>query len=323
MPDRVKSNRAICALVLLVTAVSCSSPAQASHVLALRVGDGAPASAHLLYLPILSTTPPTEVMVGAGDIADCRLSGQIATADLVSHIPGTVITLGDNAYQNGSADEFKNCYAPTWGRFKARTRPAPGNHDYYTPHAAGYFGYFGAAAGDASTGYYSYDVGAWHIVVVNSNCGEIGGCSAGSPQEQWLRADLAAHPARCTLAYWHHPLFSSGPHGKDLEMLPIWQALYDYHAELVLSGHDHMYERFAPQTPDGQLDLAHGIRQFVVGTGGRSGSAYGPGRLAHSEVSRDLILGVIKLSLRPTGYDWEFVAIPGQNFHDSGSGECH
>jgi hypothetical protein len=247
----------------------------------------------------------------------------MATADLIRNIPGTVITLGDNAYELGTSDEFSNCYDPTWGRFKNRTRPSPGNHDYATQNGAPYFAYFGAAAGDPTRGYYSYEVGTWHVVVINSNCDAIGGCQAGSAQEQWLRADLAAHPAACTLAYWHHPRFSSGPHGSDTRSAAIWQALYDYHATVVLNGHDHDYERFAPQTPNGDLDRANGIREFVVGTGGRHFSAFGPARLPNSEVSRDGIYGVIKLTLYPASYHWEFIPIPGVNFHDAGDDRCH
>ncbi|MCH7718695.1 MAG: metallophosphoesterase, partial [Chloroflexi bacterium] len=153
------------------------------------------------------------MLVGAGDIASCASSGDEATADLLDGIAGTVVTFGDNAYQSGTESEFADCYEPTWGRHKARTRPAPGNHDYITPGASGYFEYFGAAAGDPSKGYYSYDLGAWHVIAINSNCSQVGGCDAGSPQEQWLRADLAESPTSCTVAYWHHPRFSSSLHG--------------------------------------------------------------------------------------------------------------
>ncbi len=263
------------------------------------------------------------VVAGAGDIGDCRLPWAAATAGLVSQIPGTAITLGDNPYLTGSPDEFTNCYDPTWGRFRNRTRPSAGNHDYAYPNAAGYFGYFGAAAGDPTRGYYSFDLSGWHVVVLNSNCDSIGGCQAGSPQEQWLRADLAARPAACTLAYWHQPRFSSGPHGSDTRFVAFWQALYDYHATVVLNGHDHDYERFAPQDPQGTLDSARGLREFVVGTGGRSSTLFGPTRLPNSEVSRDSIFGVIQLKLYPAGYHWDYIAVPGFNFHDSGDGACH
>jgi acid phosphatase type 7 len=263
-----------------------------------------------------------ETFVGAGDIADCETAWDESTANLVEHIPGTVFTLGDNAYDNGSDGDFQYCYNPSWGRFKDRTRPAPGNHDYNTPGAAGYFNYFGAA-GHPLSAYYSYDLGGWHIIALNGECGQIGGCQEGSPQVLWLRADLAAHPAECTLAYWHEPRFSSGPHGSDSAYQPFWQALYDYHADVVLGGHDHDYERFAPQTPAGQLDWAHGLRQFVVGTGGRHFAALGPSRRPNSEVSRDVVFGVLKLSLYPSRYVWQYLPIPGIDFRDAGGFGCH
>ena len=220
------------------------------------------------------SVPPSNaqaaILVGAGDIADCKdLSGAEATAKLLEQLPGTVMAVGDLAYPDGSKENF-TCYDKTWGRVKSRTRPAPGNHEFHAAGATPYFDYFGAAAGDPKTGYYSYELGTWHIIVLNSECTDVGGCEAGSPQEKWLRSDLAAHPAACTLAYWHKPLFSSGSaHGNDLTVKPLFQALYDANADVVVTGHDHDYERFAPQTPDGSADPARGIREFVVGTGGR------------------------------------------------------
>jgi acid phosphatase type 7 len=275
----------------------------------------------LLFGSGVAADGPEAVLVGAGDIASCSSSGDEATANLLDGISGTVVTLGDNAYENGTATEYANCYDPSWGRHKARTMPAPGNHEYNTPNATGYYGYFGAAAGDPTKGYYSYDLGTWHIVVINSNCSSIGGCGPGSAQEQWLRADLGAHPAACTLAYWHHPRFSSGPHGSDAMTQPIWQALYDYGADLVLSGHDHDYERFALQDPAGNADPVHGIREFVVGTGGRSHYPILSVR-PNSEVSDANTYGVLKLSLHPSGYDWQFVPVAGSTFTDVGSGTC-
>ncbi len=262
------------------------------------------------------------VLLAAGDIASCSSTGDEATAALLDTMAGSVITLGDNVYDSGTAGEFASCYDPTWGRQVARTRPAAGNHDYATANAAGYFGYFGAAAGDPAKGYYSYDLGAWHIVVINSNCTNIGGCQQGSQQETWLRADLAANPAECVLAYWHHPLFSSGLHGANSVMRPIWQALYDYGADLVLNGHDHNYERFAPQTPDGGADAAAGIREFVVGTGGRSSYQVAPSG-TNSEARNGDTFGVLSLTLHPSGYDWQFVPQAGKTFTDSGAGSCH
>ncbi len=260
---------------------------------------------------------PDPVLVGAGDIADCAAWQDDATAVLLDGIAGTVVTLGDNAYENGTAAEFAACYEPTWGRHKARTGPSPGNHDYHSAGAVPYFAYFGANAGPPGAGYYSYDLGVWHVVSLNSEAP----AGAGSAQEQWLRADLTANPRACTLAYWHRPRFSSGPHGSDASMQALWQALYDHGADVVLSGHDHTYERFAPQTPSGAFDGARGIRQFVVGTGGRALYAFGTIR-PNSEVRRNDTHGVLKLTLRSTSYEWEFVPIAGQTFRDTGVASC-
>lgn len=258
------------------------------------------------------------VLVGAGDIASCPDTGAAATAALLDTVAGIVFTAGDNAYPSGAPNDYANCYAPTWGRYKARTLPAPGNHEYVTPQALGYFGYFGAAAGDPQMGYYSYGLGDWHVVVLNVEID----VSAGSPQEQWLRADLAATSSRCTLAYWHQPRFSSGSaHGSSPYVQPLWQALYDYHAAIVVSAHEHSYERFAPQTPAGVADPANGIREFVVGTGGDSHYSFGP-PLPNSEVRNDATFGVLKLTLNPGSYMWQFIPVAGQTFRDSGGGVC-
>jgi acid phosphatase type 7 len=263
------------------------------------------------------------ILVGAGDIADCRdLAGAEATAKLLEKIPGTVMAVGDLAYPDGSKENFQ-CYGKTWGRVKTRTRPSPGNHEFRAAGATPYFEYFGAAAGDPKTGYYSYELGAWHIIVLNSECKDVGGCEAGSPQETWLRLDLAAHPVACTLAYWHKPLFSSGgAHGNDLTVKPLWQALYEANADLIIGGHDHDYERFAPQTPDGEADPARGIREFVVGTGGKNHRPFGEPK-PNSEVRDATAFGVLKLTLKPKGYDWQFIPEAGKSFTDSGSGTCH
>jgi acid phosphatase type 7 len=263
-----------------------------------------------------------QTLVAAGDIASCASAGDEQTAALVAQIPGTVAALGDNAYETGSAAEYANCYGPSWGRFKARTKPVPGNHEYETPGATGYYGYFGALAGDPAKGYYSYDLGRWHVVALNSNCAAIGGCNAGSPQEQWLRADLAAHPAFCTLAYWHHPRWSSGQVGDDSMTAGLWAALQDGGADLVLVGHDHDYERFAPLLPDRTASPTRGIREFVVGTGGRSHFLF-THVTPNSQTRNDNTFGVLKLTLHAARYDWQFVPVAGQTFTDAGSGLCH
>lgn len=263
------------------------------------------------------------VLVGAGDIADCAdLSGAAATAKLLDGIPGTVFTAGDNAYEGGTAEQFAKCYDPTWGRHKARTRPSVGNHEFHSGGATPYFDYFGAAAGDPAKGYYSYELGTWHIIVLNSECAEVGGCQQGSVQEKWLREDLKSHPAACTLAYWHKPLFSSGAkHGNDPEMKPFWQDLHVARAAIVINGHDHDYERFAPQNPEGKPDAAQGIREFVAGTGGKNHRPFAT-PLPTSEMRNADTFGVLKLTLHAKSYDWEFVPEAGKSFHDSGSGSC-
>jgi hypothetical protein len=260
------------------------------------------------------------VFVGAGDIADCSGAQDEQTAHLLDTIPGTVYTVGDNAYPNGTAAEYNNCYGPTWGRHKARTHPAVGDNEYNSSSvAAGYFSYFGAAAGNPSQGYYSYDVGSWHIIVLNSNCSEVGGCSPSSAQGKWLQADLAANPRACTLAIFHEPVFSSS--GGKSSLRDFWVTLYQAGADIVLNGHRHNYERFALQNPTGGADPGRGIREFVVGTGGRSHSSLGS-PAANSEVRNSSAYGVLKLTLHPTSYDWQFIPIAGQTFTDSGSAPC-
>jgi hypothetical protein len=260
------------------------------------------------------------VLVGAGDISTCDNAGDTATAALVADIPGTVFTAGDNAYEDGTLQQFQTCYDPTWGTFKDRTRPSPGNHDYHTNGADGYFTYFGPLAGDPTEGYYAYDLGAWRIYALNSNCAEVGGCGAGSPQRAWLKGDLADNPRRCVLAYWHHPRFSSGYHGNQPKVKGFWTALYAAGADVILNGHDHDYERFAKQRPSGAR-VSDGIREFVVGTGGDDRRPFANIK-ANSQVRNAKTWGVIKLTLHPTSFDWRFVPQAGKTFTDSGSGVC-
>jgi hypothetical protein len=262
------------------------------------------------------------VLIAVGDIAGCESEGDEATAALVEAMPGTVAVLGDTVYPGGAPEEYAECYDPSWGRFRDRTRPAVGNHEYLTPGARGYFGYFGASAGPPELGYYSYDLGAWHVVVLNSQCWEVGGCGREDPQARWLEEDLRAHPAECTLAYWHVPRFSSGIHGSSDFTRAYWELLHQAGAEIVLSGHDHNYERFAPQDPEGNADPERGIRQFVVGTGG-FGHYFIPGILPNSEARDGSTYGVLILRLFEGRYEWEFLPVPGGTFTDSGSGACH
>ena len=282
--------------------------------------------------PVSAATDP--VIAIAGDIAcdpmDADFNGglgrngrcqQLATSDLLVSRPfDAVLTAGDNQYVDATKAKFLASYGPAWGRVKAITRPAPGNHEYLNPNAAGYFEYFGAAAGDPTRGYYSYDIGTWHVISLNSNCGNIA-CASGSDQERWLAADLAAHTNRCTLAYWHHPRFSSGA-GGNVGVDPFWQDLYAGGADLVVDGHDHIYERFAPQTPRAVADPARGVREFTLGTGGEDFQGLNPAQ-PNSEVRNNSTFGVLQLTLHPTGYDFSFLPVVGSTFTDSGSGQCH
>jgi hypothetical protein len=277
------------------------------------------------------TPAPDPVLVGAGDVTSCTQENDDLTAALLDEVveksSGEVVvfTAGDNAYEDGTIEEYESCYGPTWGRHKERTRPAPGNHEYHLAGAEGYFAYFGAAAGNPAEGWYSYNVGTWHIIVLNTSdhC-QSHLCNQNSPQGLWLREVLKTNDALCTLAIWHDPLFSSGRvHGSHQHVKPFWEALYRRGADVVINGHEHNYERFAPQTPEGESDPDHGIRQFVAGTGGESHYREGEELVPNSEAADDSTYGVLKLTLRPSGYDWEFIPEPRGTFRDSGSGECH
>ncbi|HEX5040879.1 MAG TPA: LamG-like jellyroll fold domain-containing protein [Candidatus Limnocylindria bacterium] len=280
-----------------------------------------------------TSTGSDPVLVGAGDIASCTSSGDEATAEILLGVSGTVFTAGDNVYQNGLLSEFNACYAPSWGQasIKSRTRPTTGNHDFGngTNNGDGYFDYYNGAgaptgiAGDRPTGFYSYELGQWHIVVLNTECAQAGvGCTAGSPQETWLRTDLEGHASSNVLAIIHRPRFSSGASGGNAALQPLWQALYDNGADLVLAGHDHHYERFAPIDPTGALDTAYGIPEIIVGTGGVNNSSVGTPK-PNSIVSNDDTFGVLRLDLHANSYDWRFMPVDGETFVDSGTGSVH
>jgi hypothetical protein len=269
--------------------------------------------------------PPTTVtIVAAGDIACDPASNvgmpkycdQAATANLIGQLgPNAVLTLGDNQYENGTAAAFKSVYGASWGKYRSITYPAIGNHEYLTAGAAGYFGYFGVPS------YYSFDLGDWHLISLNSECHFVGGCQAGSAQERWLVADLAAHPTRCTLVYWHEPRWSSGEHGDATQMTAIWNDLVAAHVDVVMSGHNHDYERFVALDAAGQPSSG-GVTEFVVGTGGKNHYAFTAPALTGEVVRNDTSSGVIEMSLGPTGYSWRFVPAPGYTFADSGSAAC-
>lgn len=270
----------------------------------------------------LATAVADPVLVGAGDIASCASKGDEKTADLLASIAGTIFTAGDNAYPDGRPADYRDCYAPSWGRYRERTRPALGNHDWETAAAAGFFGYFGEIGASPGRGWYSHELGAWHVVALDSNCTAAGGCGEGSPQIDWLTDDLADHPAACTLAVWHHPRWSSGRHGSIAAVDTFWDVLYAARADVVVNGHDHSYERFAPQDPKGGADPERGLREFVVGTGGASLYEVGA-PIRNSEAIAAGVFGVLELTLHPAGYDWRFVPVAGEKFTDSGSAACH
>ncbi len=271
--------------------------AVAGLVAAVLLADGAGSAA------------PTRTLLAVGDIASCSYTGDEQTAALAKRLPGTIAVLGDIAYDVGSADDFANCFDPSWGALVPRIRAALGNHEYGTGTAAAAIRTFALPR----NGWYSYSIGAWHVIVLNSNCDRVGGCGRDSPQWRWLQADLAAYGNRCTLAYWHHPRFSSGPHGSNVEIAPLWGLLARAGADVVLAGHDHDYERFA---------RIGGIRSFVVGTGG-AGLYPTLFPRAGSIVRSSSGYGILRMTLRPTGYDWRFVPVDGGTFGDAGTGRCH
>jgi acid phosphatase type 7 len=269
----------------------------------------------------------TVVLLAAGDIAECDHEGDEATARIVTEYPEAAIaTLGDNAYPDGASEDFQECYDPTWGQFKDRTRPAAGNHDHETEDAQGYWDYFGARGGPFDKYYYSYDLGSWHVVVLNSDCWRVDGCESDDPQAEWLRSDLQRHESFCTLAMWHRPPFSSGRYGdaEDTDRVrPLWQILNEEGADVLLTGHEHSYERFAPMDAEGERDDARGVRLFVVGTGGGNLRQFANDPLATTEARQDHTWGVLKLDLKPRSYTWEFLPVEGSTFSDSGTGTCH
>jgi 3',5'-cyclic AMP phosphodiesterase CpdA len=284
----------------------------------------ADAAANVLPRPRLDVAPPPPGavrVVAAGDIARCDGFADEATAALVEQVDGPVLALGDLAYEEGTATDFAHCYGPSWGRFRDRTYPVPGNHEYRSQYAGPYFDYFGARAGRPGLGWYSTDIGGWHVVALNSNCGEVGGCHEASAQHRWLQEDLAQHPAQCTLAFWHHPLVSSSVHHeRRTRATAFWEVLHEHGADVVLGGHEHSYERFAALDPAGRVDPS-GIRQFVVGTGG--GALYGFAQAAVGSEARIDAYGVLLLDLAPGGYQWQFVDVWTGRAADAGQGRCH
>jgi hypothetical protein len=287
---------------------------------------------------VTATTSSSAIVAAAGDVAcapnDPNYKGGLGTSTacrqlytsniLVNGDFDAVLALGDLQYDSGALSDFNAVYDPTWGRVKNITYPVVGNHEYGQSNASGYFQYFGSVAGDPGKGWYSFDLAGWHIVAINSNCDRIsGGCGVGSAEETWLRNDLAAHPSACSIAMWHHARWSSGHDGDNTFMQPMWQDLYDAGVEILLSGHSHDYERFAPQNANGQLDNAAGIRQFVVGSGGAFWTGLGTSFDANSQAHQNNTYGVLQLTLRSGAYDWQFLPEAGKTYSDSGTTACH
>jgi acid phosphatase type 7 len=265
----------------------------------------------------------TTTLVGAGDIAGCEFKADSKTARVVGKIRGTVFTLGDNVYPSATRAQFRECYDPTWGKYKKRTKPTAGDQDYKSAGAKPYFDYFGERAGEPDEGYYSYERGSWHIVALNTNCKEVGGCEGRSAQGRWLRRDLNEHPGRCTLAYFQHPLYASGRGYDSPKVKPIWHILYTHKADVILNGHAHRYERYARITPSGARSSERGIRQFIVGTGGAPGGDQKGPKEPHVQAKKIGAPGVLKLHLGSGYYHWKFVAVEGRHYTDSGKARCH
>jgi acid phosphatase type 7 len=304
-PIALRSTRARRAIALVVAAAACAGAA------ACGTGGRSGEDAELL---------------AAGDIAECEHRGDEATARILGEHPrATIAALGDLAYQHGTDDDFARCFGPSWGRFRDRIRPATGNHDHATRRAGGYARYFGTRAAAGNGFRYSYDLGAWHVVVLDSDCWRAGGCGPDDPQARWLRADLRRHARRCTLAYWHRPPFSSGRYGDPADtarVRPLWRIAAEGGVDVVLTGHEHSYERFAPMDGAGAAD-PRGTRLFVVGTGGANLRRYRRPPLPATRARNDGTWGVLHLTLRRTGYAWRFLAVRGGAFADSGAGRCH
>ena len=320
-----------------ITYADTAVVADTTYTYRVRARDGA-GNLSKVSKKVVATTSSAAIVAAAGDVAcspsdpnyknglgtstACR---QLYTSDiLVNGDFDAVLALGDLQYDSGSLSDFNTVYDPSWGRVKSITYPVVGNHEYGQSNASGYFQYFGSVAGDPGKGWYSFDLASWHIVAINSNCDRIsGGCGVGSTQETWLRNDLAAHPSQCTLAMWHHARWSSGHDGDNTFMQAMWADLYDADVEVLLSGHSHDYERFAPQDATGGLDTANGVRQFVVGTGGAFWTGLGTSFDANSQAHQNDTYGVLKLTLRAGAYDWQFLPEAGKTYTDSGTTACH
>ena len=318
MPNTM-TGIAVCALVVVLTAGCAAAPGDTTTPEDSTPEATEPTEPTATHQSAAGDGDPT--LLAAGDIADCG-DGAAQTGAIVGANPGAVAALGDLAYPDGSDHAFQDCYEPAWGHVDDRTRPALGNHDVLTDGGRPARELFGPALGPDARGWYSYELGAWHVVVLDSNCDEAGGCGTDSPQVQWLREDLAEAGTGNVLAYWHHPRFSTGFHGDNADVGTFWDVLAEGGADVVLNGHDHDYQRFAPMAPDGTV-ASDGIREFVVGTGGA--------QLRGQESDRDTLevrqgehLGVLRIDLGACGYDWRFLPVGGGDPLDTGTqtGTC-
>jgi hypothetical protein len=304
------------ATVAFAVIVSCGRTMPASPISPGSGANAEPQSTGATVRSDSSVAPaPDIVFAGAGDIGECGTGGPERTARLLDRLPGYVFALGDTAYPRSTAELIKQCYDPAWGRHRDRTYASPGNHDWEVDSGAPYFAYFGTAAGPPGAGYYSVDLGSWHVISLNSNIA----AQPGSPQYEWAKRDVAASAAVCTLALWHHPVFSSGGYGPNPHMKGIWQMLDEAGVDLVVSGHEHDYERFAPQDADGRPN-SRGMRQFIVGTGGAHLRPFGTIQ-PNSDVRIAEQWGVLRLLLRASSYEWEFMSADGVS-RDTGASEC-
>ena len=323
MADRRRLLSVALVVIVVVGVVGVLVAAGMARTLPPPNAEALDLSSLVSYPPVPdATAEPSVTLTGAGDIASCERDTDEATAALLSDLPGFVFTAGDNAYGQGAPAQFANCYDPGWGAQRERTFPALGNHDAETAGAAGYFGYFGARAGDPRAGWYALDLASWRLIVLNSTCADARGCGKDTDQGRWLEAELEEHPTDCTLAIWHHPRYSSGFHGDDVAVQPFWEALHAAGADVVVNGHDHDYERFAPMAPDGSEDRTRGLRQFIVGTGGvplREFEAPKP----NSELRLAVTHGVIAFTLEDGGYEWSWIPVDGGEVTDRGSATCH
>jgi acid phosphatase type 7 len=275
------------------------------------------------FSPPADIPPGTDTILAVGDITVCGTSNDEMTGELVESLPGTILGLGDMAYEAGTEREFERCFEPSWGAVKARIRPVPGNHEFETAGAGPYYEYFGDAAGTPGLGWYSFDIGEWHVIALNSNCLTTTNlCSDDSAQGDWLEADLARHSNQCTLAFMHRPRWSSGEHGGDSGLGELWTMLADGGVEVLLTAHDHNYERFAPMDANGVADPVGGMREFVVGTGGRSLDPFVTIQ-PNSEARNNLSYGVLQMALYEDSFTWEFIPVDADGYRDAGSGTCH